>query len=116
MLQLSKLEILDVSKNKIGGIPEGIKNLSSLKFLAVSRNRIVRLPYALGEMNSLSKLKFDDNPIEFPPPEVYKASPDRSTLSVEGEKVKDVCQEVKKFLRAAAIKQKLGSHSEEDLR
>ena len=34
VLQLSKLEILDVSKNRITAIPEDIKKLTSLKFLA----------------------------------------------------------------------------------
>ena len=116
MLQLSRLEILDLSKNRISSIPEDINKMTSLKFLAVSRNKITRLPLALGEMNSLGKLKFDENPIEFPPPEVYQPSQDHMTSSLEIEKVVDVCQEVKKFLRATAIKQRLRTHSEEDMR
>lgn len=116
MLQLSSLEILDISKNKIISVPEDIKNMSSLKFLAVARNRITRLPLALGEMNSLNKLKFDENPIEFPPPEALRPQEDRFVTSIEYEQEKDICQQVKRFLRQAALREKLRTNSEEDLR
>ena len=90
--------------------------MTSLKFLAVSRNRIARLPYALGEMSSLGKLKFDENPIEFPPPDALKLSSDTSSSAFEAEREKDICQKVKRFLRAAAVKEKLKTVSEEDLK
>ncbi|GAB7365235.1 hypothetical protein MBLNU230_g6320t1 [Neophaeotheca triangularis] len=115
VLQLSSLEILDISKNKIISVPEDIKNMSSLKFLAVARNRITRLPLALGEMNSLNKLKFDENPIEFPPPEALRPQEDRFVTSIEYEQEKDICQQVKRFLRQAALREKLRTNSEEDL-
>ena len=35
VLGLPKLEILDISKNNIDGIPEDIKRMTNLKFLAV---------------------------------------------------------------------------------
>lgn len=116
ILQLSKLEILDISKNKIVAIPEDIKRMSSLKFLAVARNKITRLPLAIGEMATLSKFNFDENPIEFPPPEVLRGQSARggSTQGVEQEK--DVCQQVKRFLRQAALRERLMSHSEDDAR
>lgn len=113
MLALPKLEILDISKNCIDSIPEDIKKMTNLKFLAVARNQITRLPLALGEMN-LVKLKFDENPIEFPPPEILKPNTDRSL--VESEKDKDMCQQVKKFMRTAAMRERLMADSAEDLR
>lgn len=116
MLQLSSLEILDLSKNRIVSIPEGIKNMTSLKFLAVARNKITRLPLALGDMPSLSKLKFDENPIEFPPPDALKPAVNHVNSSIEAEKEKDVCQQVKRFLKAASLRERLRAHSEEDLR
>jgi Leucine-rich repeat (LRR) protein len=117
VLQLSSLEILDISKNKIISIPEGIKNMTSLKFLAVARNRITRLPLALGDMTSLSKLKYDDNPICFPPPEALQAAANNVlNSSIDAEKEKDVCFQVKRFLKAAALRERLRTHSEEDLR
>lgn len=114
VLQLSKLEILDISKNRIGSIPEEIKNMTSLKFLAIARNKVTRLPLALGEMPSLHKLKFDENPIEFPPPEALKPPTNKVASSIDSEK--DVCQQVKRFLKAASLRQRLRAHSEEDLR
>jgi len=90
--------------------------MTSLKFLAVARNRITRLPLALGDMPSLSKLKFDENPLEFPPLDALNPSPDRLASSIEPEKEKDVCAQVKRFMKAAALREKLRAHSEEDLR
>ncbi|KAK5127644.1 hypothetical protein LTR85_006985 [Meristemomyces frigidus] len=113
VLQLSSLEILDISKNRIVSIPEEIKNMTSLKFLAIARNKVTRLPLALGEMASLSKLKFDENPIVFPPPEALKPVQNHVASSIESEK--DVCQQVKRFLKAASLREKLRAHSEEDL-
>lgn len=108
ILQLSKLEILDLSKNRITTIPEGIKRMTSLKFLAVARNRITRLPLALGEMPTLSKLKFDDNPITFPPlDEILKQTSAHPAISAEVAEEKDVCQKVKKFLKGQAMRQRL---------
>lgn len=116
VLQLSSLEILDVSKNKIESIPEDIKNMTSLKFLAIAKNRITRLPLALGDMATLSKLKFDENPIEFPPPEALKPSKDRAGPNREAEKEKDVCLLVKRYLRQCATRAKLKTESESDIR
>ena len=90
--------------------------MTSLKFLAVARNKITRLPLALGEMSSLSKLKFDENPIEFPPLDALNLSHDRMASSLESEKEKDACQQVKRYLKAAALRERLRTNSEEDLR
>ncbi|KAF2158603.1 hypothetical protein M409DRAFT_61496 [Zasmidium cellare ATCC 36951] len=114
VLSLPKLEILDISKNAIEAIPEDIKRMINLKFLAVARNQIKRLPLALGEMN-LVKLKFDENPIEFPPLDALKPNADRAASMIESEKDKDMCQQVKRFMRAAAVRQKMRTTSEEDM-
>ncbi|SMR60987.1 unnamed protein product [Zymoseptoria tritici ST99CH_1A5] len=114
VLTLSKLEILDISKNQIDGIPEDIKKMTNLKYLAVARNQIKRLPLALGEM-SLVKLKFDENPIEFPPPEALKPSADRTTFMVESEKDKDMCQQVKRYMKTMTMRARLTASSDEDL-
>lgn len=120
VLTLHKLEILDISKNAIDSIPEDIKKMTSLKFLAVARNQIKRLPYALGEMN-LVKLKFDENPIEFPPPEALKPSKDPTNSSIESEKDKNMCQQVKRYMKdamkaTAAMREGLQTNSDEDVR
>ncbi|KAK4610501.1 Leucine-rich repeat-containing protein sog2 [Fulvia fulva] len=113
VLSLSRLEILDISKNAIDGIPEGIRNMTNLKFLAVARNQIRRLPLALGDMN-LVKLKFDENPIEFPPAEALKASVDRTANMIDSEKDKDMCQHVKKYMKVCAMQESLRSHSSQE--
>jgi hypothetical protein len=90
--------------------------MTNLKFLAVARNQIKRLPLALGEMN-LVKLKFDENPLEFPPPEALKPSPDRAAPLVESEKDKEMCQQVKRYMKTMAMRARLtATSSEEDLR
>ncbi|KAK5110722.1 hypothetical protein LTR62_005599 [Meristemomyces frigidus] len=118
VLQLPFLEILDVSKNRIVSVPEGIKNMTSLKFLAVGKNRITRLPLALGDMPSLTKLKCDENPLEFPPAHVWEVgvvseSAESSPNSKEQER--DVCQLVKRFLKAASLRERLRTFSSDNL-
>lgn len=115
VLTLHKLEILDISKNVIDSIPEDIKRMTSLKFLAVARNQIKRLPLALGEMN-LVKLKFDENPIEFPPPEALKPFTNRVNAPVESEKDRDMCQQVKQYMKTAATLERLKPNPEDDVR
>lgn len=85
-------------------IPEAIGRMTSLKFLAAVRNQITRLPLALGDMVSLSKLKYDDNPIEFPPPDAL-----RSPQAADGplDKEKDICLVVKRYLRECAAKERV---------
>lgn len=87
--------------------------MTSLRFLAIARNKITRLPLALGDMTSLSKLKFDENPIEYPPLETLQK---HLNDGMDTEKEKDMCQEVKRFLKAASLRQRLKTNSEEDLR
>lgn len=99
---------MDISKNRITSLPEGIKGMTSLKFLAVARNKITRLPLALGDMPSLSKIKFDDNPIVFPPlDEILKPASGQPPLSAELGEEKDVCQKVKKFLKQQSLRQRM---------
>ena len=82
--------------------------MTSLKFLAVARNKITRLPLALGDMPSLSKLKFDDNPIVFPPlNEILQPASGQPPLSAELGEEKDVCQKVKKFLKQQSLRQRM---------
>lgn len=88
--------------------------MSSLKFLAIAKNKITRLPLALGDMPSLSKLKFDENPIEYPPLEALTPIQNHVTSSIEFEK--DICQQVKRFLKAAGLREKLRTNSEDDFR
>jgi Leucine-rich repeat (LRR) protein len=115
VLGLPKLEILDISKNDVVSIPEDINRMTSLKFLALERNQIKRLPLALGEMTNLAKLKFDDNPLEFPPEDVLQLPADtKATLGTEKEK--ELCLQVKKYLRLTSMREKMRVVSEDESR
>lgn len=64
-------------------------------------------------MTNLGRLKVEDNPIEFPPPEVFKP-PKSSRIDVS--RSSDVCQNVKRFLKDTANKQKQKLASEDESR
>jgi Leucine-rich repeat (LRR) protein len=121
VLQLTSLEILDLSRNRLRVIPEEIRNLRSLKVLAISKNRIEKLPMCLGTMSSLRMLKIDDNPLIFPPPEVYTIDPDGPEGNIPtNEREALVTGRVKRFLRshssANSNRQKLQIDSDGDSR
>jgi hypothetical protein len=64
-------------------------------------------------MPSLSKLKFDENPIEFPPPDAIKLPKRTGASSQETEREKEVCRAVKHYLKDMAAKQKVKAADEE---
>jgi Leucine-rich repeat (LRR) protein len=92
------LEILDLSRNKIRVIPEGIGSLTSLKVLAISRNRIERLPVSLGDLRRLQLLRFDENPLVFPPAEVYAPDADLAVKGNLNEEEATATAKIMKFL------------------
>ena len=106
IFQMTSLEILDVSRNKIRSIPQKIVNLTSLKVLAISKNQIEELPVSLGDMNTLQVLKLDSNPLTFPPPEVCSIRDNAPSPSNENERDAVIATQVKKFMRQQASKQR----------
>ena len=119
ILQLSSLEILDISRNRLRFLPEEISNLTSLKVLAIQRNKIERLPLCLGDMNSLRMLKLDDNPLVFPPPEVWRPE-SFGAVGVGAEAETQATIQIKKYLRqklsANSTRQRLQVESDSDQR
>lgn len=69
-MELSALEILDLSKNQISALPEVPGRLAHLKVLSLSNNRLTTLPTYLVSFNSLKVFKVDSNPITWPPRQV----------------------------------------------
>jgi len=112
ILQLTALEILDISNNRLQRLPDEISNLSSLKVLAISRNRIERLPTSLGDISSLRMLKFDKNRLVFPPSEICSLRDDTPTPADENEREALITSQIKKYLRQQSIRQKLQVDSE----
>jgi Leucine-rich repeat (LRR) protein len=80
-------------------LPEGIGNLVSLKVLAISRNKIERLPLSLGDLRRLQLLKFDDNPLVFPPSDVYAPESDLAGKGNPNEEEATATLKIMKFLR-----------------
>lgn len=103
---MTSLEILDVSRNKIRSVPDGIANLTSLKVLALAKNKIEQLPVCLGDINSLQVMKLEGNPLTFPPPEVCTIKNNAPSPSNENERDAVIATQVKKFMRQQASKQR----------
>jgi Leucine-rich repeat (LRR) protein len=70
LVELDKLEELDLSKNSITDIPDSIANLKSLQKLDLNMNDIIYIPAAVGEVHSLRRLYLQYNPIMFIEPEL----------------------------------------------
>jgi hypothetical protein len=106
ILQMTSLEILDVSRNRIRSIPSKIANLTSLKVLAIAKNKIEELPVCLGDINSLQVLKLDGNPLVFPPPDVCTIKDGAPSPANENERDSVIATQVKRFMRQQASKER----------
>jgi Leucine-rich repeat (LRR) protein len=95
---------LDLSRNKIRLLPESIGNLTSLKVLSISGNRIQRLPLCIGDLDRLALLKFDNNPLTFPPPEVYAQDSDLTRRGNFQQEEAMATDKVKKFLKQQSLR------------
>jgi hypothetical protein len=112
ILEMTSLEILDVSRNRIRSIPSRIANLTSLKVLAIAKNRIEELPVCLGDINSLQVLKLDGNPLVFPPPDVCTIKDGAPSPANENERDSVIATQVKRFMRQQASKERQRLESE----
>lgn len=65
--ELSRVEILDLSSNKISFIsPNWLRNMTHLKVLQLKSNRLRYLPLALGRLTNLNLIEVGDNPLLMP--------------------------------------------------
>ncbi|CAN3375348.1 hypothetical protein DIURU_002452 [Diutina rugosa] len=65
--ELSRVEILDLSSNKISFIsPNWLRNMTHLKVLQLKSNRLRYLPSALGRLTNLNLIEVGDNPLLMP--------------------------------------------------
>lgn len=70
---ISRLEILDISKNMLYTIPAGdIAKLQSLRVLSLKENRFAYLPPALGKLGKLNLIEVTENPLVMPSLEVIR--------------------------------------------
>lgn len=59
---LSRLEIIDASRNRLTGVPAEIGQLSRLRVLDLSDNQLTGLPLELGNLQNLETLDLSGNP------------------------------------------------------
>jgi hypothetical protein len=116
ILEMTSLEILDVSRNKIRTIPPKIANLTSLKVLAIAKNKIEELPVCLGEINSLQVLKLDGNQLVFPPLDVCTIKDNAPSPANENERDAVIATQVKRFMRQHISKERQRTTELERLR
>lgn len=109
VFHLRKLQILDLSHNNISTVPDDVGLMYSLMFLAIESNQIKRLPTCMGEMSRLQKLKVGSKSMEFPPPEVFVPNPlGASPGGPPVEEARQICSQVKLFLREYKQREMLG--------
>ena len=74
VLQLTNLNILNLSWNQITAIPEAIGQLSNLTQLELSRNQITSIPEDLGQLSNLTQLDLGENQITSIPEAIVQLS------------------------------------------
>ncbi|KAF5400190.1 Leucine Rich repeat-containing domain protein [Paragonimus heterotremus] len=70
LVDLQRLEVLDLSANNLHSLPDGLKHLVSLKVLNLSGNRISTLPCSVFHLNCLHTLNVEGNLLKSVPPEI----------------------------------------------
>jgi hypothetical protein len=63
LLKMEKLQILDLSRNNLGSLPDELKAMKSLRVLSVMHNQLNELPLSIGGLDSLRILKMAGNPL-----------------------------------------------------
>lgn len=87
--------------------------LSSLKVLSVPKNQIRELPLCLADMVSLQVLKFEGNPVSFPPRDALQIPAPSPPNDTEVTEVA-ITAHIKKFLRQHAINGRLEAEATGD--
>ncbi|PVH16920.1 NAD+ synthetase [Candidozyma duobushaemuli] len=68
-----RLEFLDVSSNRLKGLPPQVSLLADLRVLHLSNNNFSYLPPTLGELISLERLTVSGNPLVIPSQQTFQS-------------------------------------------
>lgn len=95
--------------------------MTALKVFAMQKNRIERLPVSMGDMNNLIVIKVDDNPLIFPPTEIWRDHPaaGRPGVGASEKQMLATAARIKKWLKQQSQKnnsQRTIGDSDEELR
>jgi hypothetical protein len=104
--KLPKLQILDLSRNKLTRIPEDISSMRQLRVLSVMNNSLERLPLSIAHLESLRIIKLAGNPLSDGLKGVvdgHDGSPSFMVAPVaENEKDTHITSKIKQYLKAEA--------------
>lgn len=70
ILQLTKLQYLDISKNSISELPDSIAVLTDLQYFACSKTGLKTLPKEIGQLKNLVYLNLNQNDLQYLPPQI----------------------------------------------
>lgn len=70
LFELTQLEYLDLSDNKLKYLPKDIRNLQNLQMLDLSDNKLIALPEELCQCLSLQRLYLEENVLQALPSEI----------------------------------------------
>lgn len=101
MYNLTFLEILDLSRNRISEIPEDVRNLTSLRVLSVKQNQLQDLPSELSDMNKLQVIKLAGNLLKQPMQSIIelKATDITASKMTDNERDRIITAELKRYLK-----------------
>ena len=103
---MPQLELLDLSFNRLGTIPEDVGGMKALRVLSLLHNRIENVPPNIASMDTLSILRLGGNPLVLDLRRLVEAE----TLAANGgaypdnEKDSIKTRKLKKYLRTVAAR------------
>lgn len=106
VIKLQKLQVLDLSRNRLMALPEEIDNMKTMRFLSVMHNNLERLPLSLGYLESLRVLKMAGNPMNDTLKQIIdggdSADSPANTILDSNEKELSATIKIKQYLKSEA--------------
>ena len=99
---LSGIEVLDVSRNKIDSIPDSIGKLENLRVLNLSYNKIKSLPPSIKELKNLEEMSLSHNKLSKVPIHLC-ALPRLKVLSLDGNNIKVLPKELVNLQKSLSV-------------
>ncbi|XP_063427830.1 leucine-rich repeat-containing protein 57-like [Mytilus trossulus] len=103
LYQLAKnLRTLDLSENKLHGLPQQIGNFTSLKSLILNNNKLESLPAEIGNLKKLETLSLENNHITSVPSSLCNLTNLR-TINLSGNQIKVFPADLSKLRQLDAL-------------
>jgi hypothetical protein len=112
---LPKLQILDISRNKLSRVPEEIKNMKALRVMSIMHNSIESVPLVIGSIENLHIFKIGGNPLNKALQSILDESdaspPAGSSTNDDNERSALLTHKIKEYLRSEAARLESGDES-----